>query len=110
VAVELPFYGGSASFRQADYMLNSTRHWQPILNGYSGVHTLPYQQKLVERLADFPGPVAMGTLREAGVTHVFVHVDELPSSSAVSLEKSSDLELVARQRNILLFRVSLRAR
>jgi hypothetical protein len=110
VAVELPFYGGSASFRQANYMLNSTRHWQPILNGYSGVHTLPYQQKLVERLADFPGPVAMSTLREAGVTHVFVHVDELPPDAAAELEKTGDLELVARQRNILLFRVSLRAR
>lgn len=110
VAVELPFYGGSASFRQANYMLNSTRHWQPILNGYSGVHTLPYQQQLVERLADFPGPVALRTLREAGVTHVFVHVDELPPDAAGDLEKTGDLELVARQRNILLFRVSLRAR
>jgi hypothetical protein len=110
VAVELPFYGGSASFRQANYMLNSTRHWQPILNGYSGVHTLPYQQRLVERLADFPGSVAMSTLREAGVTHVFVHVDELPPDAARDLEKTADLQLVARQRDILLFRVSLRAR
>jgi hypothetical protein len=110
VAVELPFYGGSASFRQAYYMLNSTRHWQPILNGYSGLHTLPYQQRLVERLADFPGPASLAALGEAGVTHVFVHADEMPAQAVADLEKNSQFELVARQRNILLFRVSLRAR
>ena len=110
IAVELPFWGGTASFRQAYYMLNSTRHWQPILNGYSGLHTLEYQQRLVERLADFPGPVALATLREAGVTHVFVNVDEMPPARIASLDRHPELELVARQRNIQLFRVSLRAR
>jgi PA14 domain len=110
VSVEIPFYGGVASFRQAYYMLNSTVHWQPILNGYSGLHTLDYQGRLVERLADFPAAGAIRTLREAGVTHVFVHVDELSPEAAALLDRSTDLELVARQRNILLFRVSLRAR
>jgi len=110
VAVEIPFYGGSASFRQADYMLNSTRHWQPILNGYSGLHTLPRQQSLVERLADFPSPISMDTLRRLGVTHVFVHADEVAPQTVAIVEKAADLELVARQRNIMLFRVSLRAR
>jgi hypothetical protein len=110
VAVELPFYGGTASFRQAYYMLNSTRHWQPILNGYSGLHTLDYQQRRVEGLADFPGPVAMATLHEAGVTHVFVHTEELSAETLASIDRHPELELVARQRNIQLFRVSLRAR
>ena len=109
-AVEMPFYGGIASFRQANYMLNSTRHWQPILNGYSGVHTLPYQQFLVERLADFPSPLSMATLRGLGVTHVFVHADEVGPQTVASLENAAGLELVARQRDIMLFRVSLRDR
>jgi hypothetical protein len=91
-------------------MLNSTRHWQPILNGYSGLHTLDYQQRLVERLADFPGPVALAALHEAGVTHVFVHADEMSPETVASVERHPGLELVARQRNIELFRVSLRAR
>jgi hypothetical protein len=110
VAVELPFYGGIASFRQAYYMLNSTRHWQPILNGYSGLHTLDSQQRLVEGLADFPGPVSMATLREAGATHVFVHTDEMSAATLARLARHPELELVARQRDIQLFRVSLRAR
>ncbi len=110
VAVEIPFYGGAASFRQAYYMLNSTVHWQPILNGYSGLHTLDDQARLVERLADFPAAGAIRTLRDAGVTHVFVHADEISPEALAALDHSTDLELVARQRNILLFRVSLRAR
>jgi hypothetical protein len=110
VAVELPYYVGLSNFRQASYMLNSTSYWQPILNGYSGLHTLERQQTLADRLADFPGPTAMSALREAGVTHVFVHTDEFPPEVMTSLSRSVELELMARQRNILLFRVSLRRR
>ena len=36
VIVELPFYAPHAIFANAPYMLNSTRHWRPMLNGYSG--------------------------------------------------------------------------
>ena len=36
VVVELPMPGGFNWFGNARYMINSTRHWRPMLNGYSG--------------------------------------------------------------------------
>jgi hypothetical protein len=42
VVVELPFYPPPAWFRNGPYMLNSTRHWRPILNGYSGLRPGSY--------------------------------------------------------------------
>ena len=38
VLVEIPFYPLRAVFENATYVLNSTAHWRPIMNGYSG-HT-----------------------------------------------------------------------
>ena len=33
---EVPFFPPEAVFENGEYMLNATRHWQPLLNGYSG--------------------------------------------------------------------------
>ncbi|HXH05036.1 MAG TPA: hypothetical protein VNI83_00440 [Vicinamibacterales bacterium] len=72
VVVEFPFPEPRAWFENAPYMLNSTRHWRPMLNGYSGFLPASYVRHW-ERLRSFPAPEALAALRDTGVTHVVVH-------------------------------------
>ena len=37
IVAELPFFSPDRVFHNAPYMLNSTAHWRPMLNGYSGL-------------------------------------------------------------------------
>src|SRR5688572_31281927 len=45
------------------YMLNSTTHWQPLVNGYSD-HTPAEFRTMAVRLASFPSRDAFDALRE----------------------------------------------
>ena len=36
VLVEVPFYPTQGAFEGTEYVLNSTAHWRPLINGYSG--------------------------------------------------------------------------
>lgn len=71
--VELPFLG---DWREAERMYLSTRHWRPLVNGYSGYYP-PLQVALKARLGDFPDRDTVHWLSELGVTHLVVHVDQL---------------------------------
>ena len=104
LVVELPFYTTSAGFAQARYMLNSTRHWKPMLNGYSGFRPPSYYEN-AEALAAFPSASSIAWLQQRGVTHVFVQMgaygDEMPSQLAAI----QALREVASDRGVTLFRV-----
>jgi hypothetical protein len=69
---EFPFYSGGSDYLNASYVLASTEHWTPLVNGYSGLATRAYEQR-AEALKHFPDPVAVEELRRLGVTHVIVH-------------------------------------
>jgi len=58
---------------EARYMWASTRHWRPIVNGYSG-HTPPHYERF-RRICCWPVPEAeaLALLRDFGVTHIVVH-------------------------------------
>jgi len=74
VLAEVPFYPPQAVFENAEYVLNSTSHWRPLMNGYSGYTPGSY----VEYSAVFwyfPRDYAIDAMRRAGVTHVMVHPD-----------------------------------
>jgi hypothetical protein len=69
--LELPF--GEVAF-EARYMLQSTIHWRPLVNGYSGGAPTEYGL-LAERLKDIfrrPEP-AWQAISSSGATHVIVH-------------------------------------
>jgi len=72
VLAEVPFYPRQAVFQNGEYVLNSTAHWRPLMNGYSG-----YTPESYGRFADtfwyFPEERAIQAMRRAGVTHVMVH-------------------------------------
>ena len=42
VLAEMPFYPADAVFENAEYMVNSTAHWRPLMNGYSGYTPASY--------------------------------------------------------------------
>jgi hypothetical protein len=72
VVAELPMYDGRSWAGNAPYMLNSTSHWKPLVNGYSGFMPSSYA-RLQAVLAEFPGQDALETMHQRGITHAVVH-------------------------------------
>jgi hypothetical protein len=98
VLAEIPFYPAHAAFENAEYVLNSTAHWRPLLNGYSGYTPASYR-RLAWILWYFPREAAIAEMRKAGVTHFMVHPARLGASRAEEtldvLSRRADIELVA---------------
>jgi hypothetical protein len=69
---EFPYFSGPERHRHTEYMLMSTFHWQPLVNGYSD-HMPPAAAADMTTLATFPGPDAWRALREHRVRYVLVH-------------------------------------
>jgi hypothetical protein len=72
VLVEAPFYPPQAVFENAPYVLASTAHWRPLMNGYSGYIPESYRE-FAASFWFFPEDFAIQAMRRAGVTHVVVH-------------------------------------
>ncbi len=79
-------------------MLDSTLHWKPILNGYSGFVPASYVRHW-EALKDFPSPRALAYLKLAGVTHVVVYNGDTPPP------KDAGLQWMAGEGGVTVFRV-----
>jgi hypothetical protein len=107
VVVELPFYPPDRTFFNAPYMLSSTRHWRPILNGYSGLVPASYEAHYRD-LRGFPDQHAITALRNAGVTDVVVHEVEFRArggeDAANAVPLSKDLQLVEQDGLVSLYR------
>jgi hypothetical protein len=60
------------AWHESTYMLWSTRHWQPLANGYAGTEPPAYRQLrgLVRR---FPAADAREAIRARGIRYVVVH-------------------------------------
>ena len=93
VVVEMPFHGPSSAQFHAHYMLNSTAHWQPIVNGYSGFQPASFYAH-AEALQRFPDDGSIARLREIGVSHVFVHRSQFAHERLNALKMRRELELV----------------
>ncbi|HEY2434779.1 MAG TPA: hypothetical protein VGI12_19055 [Vicinamibacterales bacterium] len=72
VVAEQPFYPPWAVFLNGSYVLNSTAHWRPLMNGYSGYTPDTYHQ-YANAFWYFPQEWAIKAMKDAGVTHVVVH-------------------------------------
>jgi hypothetical protein len=108
IVAEFPFYPPDRVFHNADYMLESTYNWRPMLNGYSGLTPQSYVDHARE-LARFPDQHAMATLRAIGVTHIFVHDralrDWTDDETADAVRRSPDLRLLAQDGDVALYRL-----
>ena len=100
VVVEFPLYPHRIYFLNAPYMLNSTRHWKPLVNGYSAFAPQNYYDFL-DVLANFPSTQAVRALHEAGITHVVVHTDRFPAPNPID-----GLTLIQSRDRISLYRVA----
>lgn len=96
VLAEMPFYPRQAAFENAEYVLNSTAHWKPLMNGYSGYTPASYAE-YANVFWYFPRDYAIEAIKRAGVTHVMVHPDRFGREAndvLEVLEKRSDFELM----------------
>jgi hypothetical protein len=98
VLAEQPFFPRTAIFENAPYVLASTAHWRPLMNGYSG-YTPESYQRYADAFWYFPEDWAIKAMKDAGVTHVMVHPRRFGERDAESVVKRidarTDMELVA---------------
>ena len=108
VLAEQPFFPRSGIFQNGRYVLASTAHWRPLMNGYSGYTPASYQ-KYADAFWYFPQPWAIEAMKQAGVTHVVVHVEAFARDHLAVLpvlEQRRDFELMAiGQGGIRLYRL-----
>ncbi|HUE84761.1 MAG TPA: hypothetical protein VMO26_01665, partial [Vicinamibacterales bacterium] len=72
---EFPYWYERQDFpRHAYYMLNSTAHWQPLVNGYSDHIPSDFRQTVIP-LSSFPTRESFGILAKAGARYVVFHLD-----------------------------------
>lgn len=109
VVVELPMFVGDNIFRNARYMLHSTRYWRPLVNGYSGFMPASYLAHW-EAVQTFPDPDALDHLRRLGVTHIFVHAnwfEELHGEQRLArIPSTPGLRLVLDGGNLTIYLLS----
>lgn len=72
---EFPFYGERSTFPlHAQYMLFSTAHWMPLVNGYSDVIPGDFRHA-APLLASFPSTDAFAVLARRRVRYITIHWD-----------------------------------
>ena len=73
--VELPFWYERLDYhRHAFYMLNSTVHWQPMVNGYSDVIPQDFRDN-AKPLSAFPDAASFEILEKIGARYALFHLD-----------------------------------
>ncbi len=105
VVVELPLPLPRTVFLNAPFLLNSTVHWKPMVNGYSGFVPASYYEHY-ERLRDFPSPESVATLQRLGVTHAFVHTNTLGPERSAQVQHEAAFQQIDSEGPIVLYRVT----
>jgi hypothetical protein len=77
VVAELPMEGiegivARSGFHESIYLVYSTLHWKPLVNGYAGIEPPPYLE-LRAAVRRFPSEAALDALRRRDVRYVVVH-------------------------------------
>jgi len=104
VIVEVPFPMPSQWFLNGPYMVNSTGHWRPMLNGYSGFRP-PSYEKSYEAMREFPSDRSLLALHELGVTDVVVHGRDYGEDRVRELATLPSLRQLAHDGDITIFQL-----
>jgi hypothetical protein len=108
IVVELPFWPPRVYFLNGSYMLNSTRHWRPLLNGYGGFRPTSYVDTY-DRIQGFPDVLSLSALHERGVTHVVVHRAEFchlaGAARCEAIGRTASLQSVVEDGDIHIYRL-----
>ena len=103
VVVEVPFPIPQQWFLNGPYMVNSTRHWRPMLNGYSGFRPNSYDRSY-EAARLFPSDESLIQLHDLGVTHVIVHRQAMGEQRVAAIGRAQSLQEVASEGDIAIYR------
>jgi hypothetical protein len=101
VVAEVPFARADRLHAIADgwYMFNSTWHWQPIVNGYSGFFPSSFYE-LAENTVNFPDDRSIAYLKRRGVDYIVVHGNllgpEVFGATTAALVARPDIQAMAR--------------
>lgn len=83
--IEFPFWADRPSYpRHAEYMLTSTAHWQPLINGYSDHIPRDFRDH-AQPLGTFPSPEAFAILEPLGARYAVFHLSLMPREARDSL-------------------------
>jgi hypothetical protein len=104
VVVEFPLFAGPSVSENARYMLNSTRHFRPLVNGYSGFETAAFRQR-ADHWRRFPAGDVLADMTGLGVTHIVVHVRDCPPDQVEAAAGSPGLELLLDDSERRLYRL-----
>jgi hypothetical protein len=87
---EFPFfYVSEVYFRHVYYLLNSTAHWNPLINGYSD-YIPPDFQEMVVPMSSFPAREAFHLLKAREARYVIFHLDFYDAPSRRRLLEAID--------------------
>ena len=104
VLVEFPLYAGRSVSQNARYMVASTRHFRPLVNGYSGFETESFRQRAA-RWRAFPDAPVLDEMQALGVTHVMVHAREFDPARVEAAAAERRLRLLAQDAERRLYRL-----
>lgn len=108
--VELPFFWiPNQRYQQAQYMMWSAWHWQPLINGYSD-NSPPGFREAAQVIDSFPSPESFREMRDRGARYLVVHMDlynpEGQARMIRALEDHSEyLVPLVREDNVWLFEI-----
>jgi hypothetical protein len=84
--IEMPFFERPAFYsRHTIYMLMSTLHWMPLINGYSD-YTPPTFETDAHDLAPFPFPPAFAAVKRLGVRYAMFHLNTYDAKTRAEVE------------------------
>ena len=82
----MPFFERPAFYsRHTIYMLMSTAHWMPLVNGYSDYFPPTFEADARD-LASFPFPPAFAAAKRLGVRYAMFHLNVYDAKTRVEVE------------------------
>jgi uncharacterized membrane protein SirB2 len=97
-----PFPSRREAFHNVDCMLASTRFWHPLVNGYSSFIPERYDREAAA-LDAFPEGTTLQYLRELGVTHVVVFMNQLSAPRIAHLTEHPELVLWKEDQSVRIY-------
>ena len=92
--IELPYWSDRLAYhRHAEYMLASTYHWQPLINGYSDHIPQDFRDN-AGPLSGFPSRDSFAILEKSGARYAVVHLNLMDAQARESLIERLDRDYV----------------
>jgi len=107
--VVFPLYGGAHFNHNARYLLDQTRHWHPMVNGYSSFAPASFFERAA-RLQSFPDANAIQELRSIRVSHIVLHRAPFEGAfgkdTLAALRSHPELQFVWEQDGVIIYRLT----